>query len=55
MVYYSSILLHHANVNNFNRLGQIGSVPVYGLGKAIEHIPITPEIISAKKRMGRGD
>lgn len=27
------------------------NMPVYGLGKAMQHIPITPEYISARQRM----
>lgn len=31
-----------------------GNMPVYGLGKAMEHIPITAEHISARQRMKMG-
>ena len=30
------------------------NMPVYGLGKAMEHIPITPERLSARQRMNSG-
>ncbi|PWU70370.1 DUF4188 domain-containing protein [Gracilibacillus dipsosauri] len=30
-----------------------GNMPLYGLGKAMKHIPITKEIITAKKRLNR--
>lgn len=38
-------------VNKGNYESVYGNMPLYGLGKAMKHIPITPEIISARKRL----
>ncbi|MFC4558407.1 DUF4188 domain-containing protein [Virgibacillus kekensis] len=40
---------YHVNQGNYESI--YGNMPLHGLGKVREHVPITPEIISARKRL----
>ncbi|WP_099159089.1 DUF4188 domain-containing protein [Virgibacillus ndiopensis] len=42
------------NLKKGNYESLYGNMPLYGLGKAMKHIPITPERISARKRLKNG-
>lgn len=47
-IYHETYEVKVANYESIYR-----NMPVYGLGKAMKHIPITPEHLSAKQRLNR--
>ncbi|WP_188455515.1 DUF4188 domain-containing protein [Virgibacillus oceani] len=49
----SAVGIYHEtyNLKRGNYESVYGNMPLYGLGKAMKHVPITPERISARKRL----